>query len=84
MNAPVPLVWVMDGHLLMPAEQVTSLLRYLGAGWLESVDAQETDLDPRTVMALARALSEIADQIDVECIGFMPVRNAAGGGAPPR
>ncbi|MEU9304786.1 DUF6213 family protein [Streptomyces sp. NPDC048269] len=83
MNAPVPLVWVVGGHLLMPAEQVTSLLRRLAAGWLQSTDAGEADLDPGTVMALAGALSEVADQIDVECIAFMPVRSAQGG-SPPR
>ncbi|MFG2982274.1 DUF6213 family protein [Streptomyces sp. NPDC048258] len=83
MNAPVPLVWVVGGHLLMPAEQVTALMRRLAAGWLQSTDAGETDLDPGTVMALAEVLSEIADQIDVECIAFMPARSA-GSGSPPR
>ncbi|MFC9294127.1 DUF6213 family protein [Streptomyces sp. NPDC057011] len=86
MNASAPLA--LGDRLLIPADHLTGLLRRLAAQWLQATDAGETDLDPRTVEALAGALSEVADQIDVECIGFMPLRrdgrsgNRGGDSAP--
>ncbi|MFI8100579.1 DUF6213 family protein [Streptomyces sp. NPDC086023] len=77
-NASVPLVSEPDGGLLIPAGEVTALLRRLGAGWVETVGEDETELEPGTVMALACALCEIADQIDVECIGFLPSPDEEG------
>ncbi|MFG2873580.1 DUF6213 family protein [Streptomyces sp. NPDC048337] len=87
MNASAPLA--LGDQLLIPADHLTGLLRRLAAEWLQATDAGETDLDPRTVEALARALSEVADQIDVECIAFMPLRKegrtgSRGGGPTPR
>lgn len=75
MNASVPLISLAGGRLLIPADEVTSLLRHLAAGWLHTVYERETELDPGTTLALAGVLMEIADQIDVECIAFMPARN---------
>ncbi|MFH7594233.1 DUF6213 family protein [Streptomyces racemochromogenes] len=77
MNAYVPLVSVADGGLLIPADEVTALLRRLAGGWLQSVYDEETDLDPGTTLGLAGVLVELADQIDAECIGFMPLADGA-------
>lgn len=81
MNAYVPLVSVAGGGLLIPADEVTALLRRLAGGWLESVYDGGTDLDPGTTLGLADALVELADQIDVECIGFMPLADQGRTGA---
>lgn len=83
MNALIPLVPASDGRLLIPADRVTGLLRGVAAGWLQSTDSGETNLDTRTTLTLAQLLSELADQIDVECIAFMPVRDMESG-PPPR
>ena len=63
-----------DGRLLIPAEEVTGLLRGLGTAWISSAEEGEGDLEPETVLALAGALYQVADQIDTECIGWLPVR----------
>lgn len=81
MHVSIPLV--LDGHLLIPADEVTGLLRRIATGWLRSTDAVETDLDPGTVQVLAGLLADLADQIDVECIGFIPLGSEEGG-PPPR
>ncbi|MCJ1678486.1 DUF6213 family protein [Streptomyces sp. APSN-46.1] len=75
MNASVPLISLPGGRLLIPADEVTALLRHLASGWLRSVSEGEIELDPGTTLGLAGVLMELADQIDVECIAFMPVRN---------
>ncbi|MEU9234201.1 DUF6213 family protein [Streptomyces subrutilus] len=75
MNASVPLVSLPGGRLLIPADDATSLLRHLAAGWLHAVYEGEAELDPGTTLALAGVLMELADQIDVECIAFMPLRD---------
>ncbi|MFD3536383.1 DUF6213 family protein [Streptomyces sp. NPDC058664] len=80
MNASIPLVYASRGELLIPATKVTGLLRRIAAGWLRSTETGETDLDPETVVALVRQLSELADQIDVECIA---VRRPASEPPPP-
>ncbi|MGW0362961.1 DUF6213 family protein [Streptomyces sp. NPDC002990] len=72
MNVSVPLAPSPTGHLLVPADQVTGLLRRLAGEWLRTTD--ETDLDPETVLALAGVLNVLADQLDVECIAFMPTQ----------
>lgn len=74
MNASVPLIST-AGHLLIPADQVTALLRHLATGWLHSVREGEADLDPGTALGLASVLVDLADQIDAECIAFMPVHD---------
>lgn len=74
MSTSIPFVSTADGSLLIPADELTGLLRRVAVGWLQSQAAGETDLDPRTLQALAGVLGELADQIDVECIGFMPIR----------
>jgi hypothetical protein len=80
MSASASFVLLADGHLLIPADEVTSLLRSVAAGWLESTDtAGDPGLEPETVLALAGALAEIADKIDAECIALMPVRKEHGG-----
>ncbi|MFF1507147.1 DUF6213 family protein [Streptomyces sp. NPDC058326] len=80
MNTSIPLIYASRGELMIPATKVTGLLRRIGAGWLRSTEAGETDLDPETVLALVRRLSDLADQIDVECIA---VRRPASGPPPP-
>ncbi|MFE4632896.1 DUF6213 family protein [Streptomyces sp. NPDC056773] len=66
----IPLVPSDDGVLLIPADHVTGLLRRLAADWLDSKHAGEMRGDEQTVRDLAGVLTELADQIDVECIGF--------------
>ncbi|MFD9614697.1 DUF6213 family protein [Streptomyces sp. NPDC059083] len=74
------LVHVPGGPLLLPAEQVTDLLRRLATCWLDSAGAGESDLEAETVEALADSLTEVADRIDTECIGLMPFGDGGGGG----
>ncbi|MDT9686993.1 DUF6213 family protein [Streptomyces sp. P9(2023)] len=63
-----------DGaHLLVPADEVSQLLRHFADGWLRTADARGLDAD--TVGTLAGALSAVADQLDAECIAFMPSRD---------
>ncbi|MGW0391269.1 DUF6213 family protein [Streptomyces sp. NPDC003042] len=66
----IPLIPADGGVLLIPAEHVTALLRGLAADWLHATEAGEMRGDEQTVMDLAGVLTELADQIDVECIGF--------------
>ncbi|MFB7462453.1 DUF6213 family protein [Streptomyces sp. NPDC056224] len=66
----IPLIPAADGVLLIPADHVTELLRRLAADWLYSTDSGEMSGDPRTVLDLAGVLDQVADQIDVECIGL--------------
>ncbi|MFF5970351.1 DUF6213 family protein [Streptomyces sp. NPDC012769] len=76
MNAPTSFIVLADGHLLVPADQMTGLLRRVAAGWLQATDQGYEDHDPATVLSLATGLMEIADQIDAECIGLMPLSEA--------
>lgn len=46
-------------------------------------DSGATDLDAGTVEVPAGALAEVADQIDVECIAFVPLRNRGENAPPP-
>ncbi|MET9319105.1 DUF6213 family protein [Streptomyces sp. NPDC003038] len=66
----IPLIPAADGGLLIPADHVTALLRRLAGDWVHSTDSGEMRADPQTVVDLAGVLTELADQIDVECIGF--------------
>ncbi|MGR4881116.1 DUF6213 family protein [Streptomyces sp. LARHCF249] len=79
MNASVPLITTTSGQLLIPADQVTSLLRRLAVGWLHAVYESEAQLDPPTTLGLAAMLAELADRIDAECIAFLPVRSEYDG-----
>ncbi|OKK17585.1 hypothetical protein AMK16_22595 [Streptomyces sp. CB00455] len=69
-QASIPLIPASDGMLLIPADHVTALLRNLAQDWEHSTDAGEIRADKETALALAGVLAELADQIDVECIGF--------------
>ncbi|WP_405981890.1 DUF6213 family protein [Streptomyces sp. NBC_00158] len=71
MNASIPLVCVPDGRVLIPAEEVTGLLRHLAGEWLYAVYQGEAELDPKTTLGLAGVLMAFADQIDVECIAYL-------------
>ncbi|MEV4430379.1 DUF6213 family protein [Streptomyces sp. R-07] len=75
MNASVSLVHVPGGPLMLPADEVTGLLRRLASHWLHSAEAEDSGLEPETVQALVEALTEVADRIDAECIAIMPVRD---------
>ncbi|MEU9304542.1 DUF6213 family protein [Streptomyces sp. NPDC048269] len=66
----IPLVPAADGLLLIPADHVTELLRRLAADWTRSTDSGEMRGDAQTVLDLAGVLDQLADQIDVECIGL--------------
>ncbi|MFF5445557.1 DUF6213 family protein [Streptomyces sp. NPDC012888] len=66
----IPLIPSGDGGLLIPADHVTTLLRRVAEDWQGSSDSGELTGDPQTVADLAGVLTELADQIDVECIGF--------------
>lgn len=75
MNVSVPLISTTGGQLLISVGRITSLLRRLAAGWLHSVYESEAELDPPTTLGLANVLVDLADQIDAECIAFLPVRS---------
>lgn len=64
----IPLVPAAQGGPLIPADQVTALLRRIAADWLQSTESGELTADPQTVEHLAGVLGELADSIDVECI----------------
>lgn len=66
----LPLVSAAGGHLLIPAAEVIELLRRITSDWLRAAGQETTRLDPATVTVLARVLDDLADQLDVECIGF--------------
>ncbi|MDD9375441.1 DUF6213 family protein [Streptomyces sp. ZAF1911] len=66
----IPLIPADDGALLIPADDVTGLLRRLADDWLESEHTGEMCGDEQTVRDLASVLTTLADQIDVACIGF--------------
>ncbi|MFI5761757.1 DUF6213 family protein [Streptomyces sp. NPDC051563] len=66
----IPLIPAEDGKLLVPAGHVTCLLRRLAADWLEPVRTGDARADEQTIEDLAGVLTELADQIDVECIGY--------------
>jgi len=66
----VTMIWGLGDGLAIPADQVTALLRHLGDEWLNWAASDESDLDPTTAATLAVVLRDLADQIDVECIGF--------------
>ncbi|MFE2164014.1 DUF6213 family protein [Streptomyces sp. NPDC059447] len=78
MSTSIPVVSASGGSLLIPAEEVTDPLRRAAVGWLRSETEGDTDLDPQTLRAPAGVLCEPADQIDVECIAFMPIRSGCG------
>lgn len=65
----IPLFPADDGGLLIPADHVTALLRQLAEDWLRATETGEMPADEETVSELADVLTELADQIDVECIG---------------
>ncbi|MET9614885.1 DUF6213 family protein [Kitasatospora indigofera] len=67
----VPLIRGMGEGLVIPAEQVTALLRGLADQSRHWTDVTESELDTPTVTAVASVLRNIADQIDVECIDFV-------------
>ncbi|WP_411103190.1 DUF6213 family protein [Streptomyces sp. cmx-4-9] len=65
---PIPLIPTEEGDLLIPAEQVTGLLRSVAADWASAAGFDIPEADPETVLAMAEALTQLADQIDAECI----------------
>ncbi|APU43593.1 MULTISPECIES: DUF6213 family protein [Streptomyces] len=69
-HVSIPLIPATDGVLLIPADHVTTLLRRLAADWVESAESGELRGDRQTAGDLSGVLTELADQIDVECIGF--------------
>ncbi|MER7536991.1 DUF6213 family protein [Streptomyces sp. NPDC097704] len=84
MNASMSLVHVPGGPLLLPADEVTLLLRHLAEHWRESAEAYDSGLEPETVEALVGALTEVADRIDAECIGLMPLTREGEPGSEGR
>ncbi|MFH8621192.1 DUF6213 family protein [Streptomyces vietnamensis] len=84
MNASMSLVHVPGGPLLLPADEVTLLLRQLASRWLESADDYDSGLDPETVEALVDSLTEVADRIDAECIALMPLSDGGEDGIDGR
>lgn len=66
----IPLIPAAQGGPLIPADQVTALLRRIATDWVGSTESGEMVADEQTVAGLAEMLSELADSIDVECIAF--------------
>ncbi|WP_426361753.1 DUF6213 family protein [Streptomyces sp. E-08] len=74
------LVHVPGGPLLLPADEVTHLLRRLATRWLDSAsEEEESGLERKTVEALVDSLTEVADRIDAECIALVPFHGGEGG-----
>ncbi|WP_152648490.1 hypothetical protein [Streptacidiphilus anmyonensis] len=61
----VPMVWHVDGQMLVPAAVLSDLLRQV-AGQLATWP--DEGADPGTVRAVLVLLRQVADQIDVDCI----------------
>ncbi|AUG80488.1 hypothetical protein CFP65_5805 [Kitasatospora sp. MMS16-BH015] len=74
----VPLISTTDDHLLVPADQVTVLLRRLAADWSEAAQDGDSGLDQETLLALVAVLTDLADQIDVECIAVASEESEEG------
>ncbi|MFI6149734.1 DUF6213 family protein [Streptomyces sp. NPDC051109] len=69
-HVTIPLIPGKDGVPLIPADQVTALLRTIAVDWMQAADAGDPAVDRQTVDGLAGVLDELADSIDVECIAF--------------
>ncbi|MFJ7206146.1 hypothetical protein ACIQWR_21740 [Streptomyces sp. NPDC098789] len=67
-SVAISLIPATDGQLLIPAAQVTALLRTLAGDLLTPAGAEDAQGEPRTVDEAAGAMNQLADQLDVECI----------------
>ncbi|MGW7437587.1 DUF6213 family protein [Streptomyces sp. NPDC054849] len=67
-SVSISLIPTAEGQLLIPAAEVTSLLRCLAADWLGSPASGEGPDVPAAVDEAAGAINQLADQIDAECI----------------
>ncbi|WP_435813554.1 hypothetical protein OG756_06650 [Streptomyces sp. NBC_01310] len=67
-SVSISLIPTADGQMLIPATEVTSLLRCLAADWLGSPPSGEEPDIPAAVDEAAGAMNQLADQIDAECI----------------
>lgn len=67
-SVSISLIPAPNGQLLIPADQVTSLLRTLAGDWLAPAGSDAEDR-PETVDGAAGSMNQLADQIDAECIG---------------
>ncbi|WP_282206821.1 DUF6213 family protein [Kitasatospora fiedleri] len=56
------------GEMVIPAAEVSGLLRTSARQWLTWEREDQAELDPQTVALLGGALADLADQIDVACI----------------
>lgn len=74
----IPLIPDGHGGPLIPADQVTALLRTIAVDWVRAADADDTAVDRQTVDSLAGVLDELADSIDVECIAFASTPEGLG------
>lgn len=61
----LPIVRGDDGALYVPADHVSALLRRVADQWSTS---EAEDGESVAARAVAEALQDLADQIDVECI----------------
>ncbi|WP_037604246.1 DUF6213 family protein [Streptacidiphilus rugosus] len=65
-SVDLPLVALGEGGMLIPAEQVTDLLREIAGEYRSWVESDPTEA--QSVADAALVLDRLADQIDVECI----------------
>ncbi|GLW73715.1 hypothetical protein Kpho02_60130 [Kitasatospora phosalacinea] len=56
------------GEMVIPADDVCSLLRASAQQWLAWEREGQAELDPQTVALLSGALVGLTDQIDIACI----------------
>ncbi|GAA2746619.1 MULTISPECIES: hypothetical protein [Kitasatospora] len=66
----VTVITTPDDRLLIPAEQVTDLLRQLASELSQGPEADLSDLDPETARVFEHLLVDLADQVDTECIAL--------------
>lgn len=67
-NVEIPLLALSDGALLIPAEDVTALLRGIAGEYRSWADPDAGGA--QAVADAALVLDHLADQIDVECIAI--------------
>ncbi|MFD3869280.1 hypothetical protein [Streptomyces sp. NPDC058623] len=67
-SVSISLIPTADGQLLIPATEVTALLRTLASDWMTPPEAVEETSTSDPVDEAAGAIRQLADQIDAECI----------------
>lgn len=60
-----------DGRVLVPAEEVTHLLRWHAANWAEDAGGEPNPAIRSGIAGAAALVAQIADDVDIELIGWL-------------